>query len=52
MIPGSPLKTIMRKRSEVEQDGKRVELLTLEVLLDIRDILVKQNKKPRKAIKT
>lgn len=40
----------MRKREAIEQDGKRVDLLSLEVLLDIRDLLKKQGKKeaPRK----
>jgi len=37
----------MRKRQDIESDGKRVDLLTLEVLLDIRDLLVKKEKKPR-----
>jgi hypothetical protein len=36
----------MRARSEIEQDGKKRELLILEVLLDIRDELKDiQNKK-------
>jgi len=38
----------MRKRSEIEKDGTRVDILTLEVLLDIRDLLEKACKKPRK----
>lgn len=37
----------MRKRKDIEKDGKRKEDLTIEVLLDIRDILVKQTKKKR-----
>ncbi len=41
----------LRERVEIEQDGKKRDLLVLEILLDIREILVKQNKKPRKAIK-
>lgn len=36
----------MRKRSEIEKDGTRKDILTLEVLLDIRDLLVP--KKPKK----
>ena len=31
----------MRSRIEIEKDGKRVDLLTLEVSLDIRDLLIK-----------
>jgi hypothetical protein len=34
----------MRKRAEIESDGKRIDLLKLEVLLDIRDLLIKQQK--------
>lgn len=37
----------MRKRKEIEKDGSKLEILTLEVLLDIRDILVKATKKGR-----
>lgn len=39
----------MRTRQEIETDGKRVDLLTLELLLDIRDLLNKEKKiwKPR-----
>jgi len=37
----------MRTKSQIEQDGKRVEFLLLEVLLDIRDLLRKQNKKSK-----
>jgi hypothetical protein len=29
----------MRKRQEIEQDGSRADILSLEVLLDIRDFL-------------
>jgi hypothetical protein len=36
----------MRKRNEILSDGKRTDLLVLEVLLDIRDLLAKQ--KPKK----
>ena len=39
----------MRKREEIWIDGTRKDILTLEVLLDIREILVKQAKKARKA---
>jgi len=38
----------MRKRKDIEADGKLRELLILEVSLDIRDILVKAIKKKRK----
>lgn len=37
----------MRKRKEIEADGKRKEDLMIEVLLDIRDILVKATKKKK-----
>ena len=30
----------MRNRNEIETDGKRVDFLTLEVLLDIRELLL------------
>jgi hypothetical protein len=33
----------MRKRYEIETDGKKRELLVLEVLLDIRDLLEKMS---------
>ncbi len=32
----------MRKREEIEKDGKRPEFLILEVLLDIRDLITKK----------
>jgi len=35
---------MMRKRKDIEKDGTRKEDLIIEVLLDIRDILVKQVK--------
>ncbi len=35
---------VMRKRKAVEKDGTLKQDLIIEVLLDIRDILVKQNK--------
>lgn len=38
----------MRKREIIENDGARLEILQLEVLLDIRDLLVKPKEgKPR-----
>jgi len=40
----------MRKRKDIEKDGKLRELLILGVLLDIRDILVKATKKKKKQI--
>ena len=36
----------MRKRDKIESDPKVYEALLLEVLLDIRDLLIKQ--KPKK----
>ncbi|MFA5377152.1 MAG: hypothetical protein WC455_15480 [Dehalococcoidia bacterium] len=41
----------MRKRQDIEQDGKRPEYLTLEVLLDIRDLLAKQKPKQKRTRK-
>lgn len=38
----------MRKRKEIEKDGTRVDILFLEVLLDLRDLMVKQEKKKKK----
>jgi len=38
----------MRKRDEILKDGSKKEMLILEVLLDIRDTLIKQNKKPKR----
>ena len=35
----------MRKRKDIEKDGSRKDILTLEVLLDIREFLTKQVKK-------
>ena len=37
----------MRKRDKIESDPKVYEALLLEVLLDIRDCLVKATKKKR-----
>ncbi len=37
----------MRKREDIIKDGARVDFLSLEVLLDIRELLVKNIKKPR-----
>ena len=37
----------MRKRKEIEADGSRRDILAVEVLLDIRDLLVKKSKKPK-----
>ena len=38
----------MRDRKTIENDGARKDILTLEVLLDIREILQKAIKKSRK----
>lgn len=38
----------MRTRKKIETDEKRIDILTLEVLLDIRELIQKQNKKPKK----
>lgn len=41
----------MRKRKEVESSGLRTDILILEVLLDIRDMIIKQVKPPKKKTK-
>jgi hypothetical protein len=33
----------MRQRKEIESDGKRVECLLLETLLDVRDLLIEKD---------
>uniref|UniRef100_A0A6M3K8U1 Uncharacterized protein n=2 Tax=viral metagenome TaxID=1070528 RepID=A0A6M3K8U1_9ZZZZ len=38
----------MRSRKQIENDGTKVDTLSLEVLLDIRDLMVKQAKKEKK----
>ena len=38
----------MRKRKEILQDGTRKDILSLEVLLDIRDLIIKQIKKKKR----
>ena len=40
----------MRKRKDIEKDGKRKEDLIVEVLLDIRDILIKATKKKKRSV--
>jgi hypothetical protein len=42
----------MRTRKEIEKDGSRKDILTLEVLLDIRDLLTKQKPKREYTKKT
>ncbi len=37
-----------RDRKDIEKDGTRTDILILEVLLDIRDLIKKQNKKEKK----
>ena len=37
----------MRARNLIEKDGTRPDILAVEVLLDIREILEKQNEKPK-----
>lgn len=39
--------SVMRTRKKIQADGTRKEDLIIEVLLDIRDILVKATKKSR-----
>ena len=40
----------MRSKSEIEKDGTRKDILQLEVLLDIRELLKKANKRPKKKV--
>ena len=37
----------MRKRKDIEEDGVRKDILTLEVLLDIRDLLKPKVGRPK-----
>ena len=37
----------MRKVKKIREDGSRPEILSLEVLLDIREILIKATKKKK-----
>lgn len=41
----------MRNRKEIETSGGRVELLQLEVLLDVRDLLIKDKPKKVKRVR-
>jgi hypothetical protein len=41
----------MRKKEEILKDGTRPDLLSLEVLLDIRQLLIEQDKKQEKKSK-
>ena len=38
----------MRTRKQIELDGARKDILTLEILLDIRELLIKATKKKKK----
>jgi hypothetical protein len=38
----------MRKREEIENDGLKTDLIIKELLLDIRELLAKKTRKPRK----
>ena len=40
----------MRSKSEIEQDGTLKAILQLEVLLDIRELLKKAAKRPKKKV--
>jgi len=40
-----PNRFFMRTRKEIEQDRARKDILMLEVLLDIRELLIKQKPK-------
>lgn len=37
--PAPPPNKYMRNKEEIQKDGTRVDMLTLEVLLDIRELL-------------
>ena len=41
----------MRKKGEIQKDGAKVEYLLLEVLLDVRELLLKATKKSKKTNK-
>tara|TARA_Y100000310_G_C20701833_1_gene830680 strand:+ start:4861 stop:5025 length:165 start_codon:yes stop_codon:yes gene_type:complete len=41
---------IMRTKKQIQDDGSRKDILSLEVLLDIREILLKETKKKRKNV--
>ena len=43
-----PYRGNVRKRKEIETDGTRKDILTLEVLLDIRELISKEIKKKTK----
>jgi len=38
----------MRKRDEIERDGTRKDILVQEILLDIRELLIKAQKANKK----
>ncbi len=38
----------MRNKKQISDDGTRTDILILEVLLDIREIMVKATKKKKK----
>ncbi|KKM70710.1 hypothetical protein LCGC14_1438010 [marine sediment metagenome] len=40
-------KSVMRKRKDIQEDGRLKNDLIIEVLLDIRDILIKATKKKK-----
>ncbi|KKM63812.1 hypothetical protein LCGC14_1507690 [marine sediment metagenome] len=40
----------MRSRSSIEADGSRYDIKSLEVLLDIRDLLKKRAPAPRRKV--
>ena len=43
----------MRSKTEIQQSTASIETLVLEVLLDVRDLLQKANKKPvRRKVRT
>ncbi len=41
----------MRKRGEIEKDTRRKEALIVEVLLDLRDLIIKSQPKRKKVEK-
>ena len=41
----------MRTKNKIIEDGSRIDILMLEVLLDMRELLIKQNKRKKKGVR-
>ena len=48
LLPYMPCGESMRSRKVIESDGTRTDILALEVLLDMRDLMVKTTKRKPK----